>query len=169
MVRLIRMRQWCREKGVNHMTLSLGAILAQSYPAIPVGKTDQRVSVAWDKMTNETIAALAWHGLKQKGGDTNAGAGKAGTSVKDMVANVAQVVAKAETNTLGVRERETDPVAKELTELVNKSAAKHFRGKKPTPDEFKAWKALAREDAKLIALAQRRADEMAALEVDIDV
>lgn len=144
-------------------------VLSGTFPKVPVGKTGQLVEVDWSKMTVETIAALAWHGLKQKGGDTNAGAGKLGTSVKDMVANVAQVVAKAEANILGVRERETDPVAKELTALVSQQAAKHFRGKKPTADEFKAWKELAREDAKLIALAQKLSDMKAAVTVEIEL
>ena len=143
-------------------------MLITSFPKVPVGKTGKSVDVDWSVMDVDTIAALAWHGLKQKANDSNAGAAKAGTSEKDMIENVRAVVARHEANELAAT-RESDPVARELTKLATEHTAKFFRGKKPTPAEFTAKKNEYRGNAKLKELAQKLADMKAEAEIELDI
>lgn len=145
-------------------------VLSEQFPKVPVTSVDgELIQVDWGKMTDETIAALAWHGLKQKANDPN---GAKGLSDTAKVGNSRKVVDKAENNSLDVRERASDPVGRELTRLATEKANEHFRAKgykvaKIPADEWKAVMAKLRSHPALIKLAEQRAAETAELSIDL--
>jgi protein-disulfide isomerase-like protein with CxxC motif len=59
------------------MSANILSILNQRHTSVPYAKIDESFTVNWPAMTDEIIAHLAWHGLKQLTGDTGAGLKKA--------------------------------------------------------------------------------------------
>jgi len=139
------------------MTNTILNVLQTAYPQVPVTSIEgKRLPVAWDKMTVETIAFLAWHGAKQK---TNDRLGAKDMSNVEKLATAQKVVDALEANIIRMGgERETYLVAVELTALVNARLKAEFKGQaKPDAAAWAARREVLRGNATLQGLAEQAA------------
>jgi|SRR3954462_3034422 hypothetical protein len=94
--------------------MSINEVLVATYSQVPVTSIDGlKLAVDWSKMNAETIAHLAWHGLKQKANDPN-GAKDLSDSAKQ--GNSEKVIAAFEANEVRrTSDRIADPIEAELS------------------------------------------------------
>lgn len=146
-------------------------LLIEKFPSVPMTRSKGTVTrtVDWAKMSDDTLAHLIWHGLKQKANDP---LGAKDLSHNDAVGLFNKVVDQFEANELRATAiRATDNYEKELRTLAI-ALAKTIAGKTNVKvmSDGKMTRAFtelvekARANAALQAKARARADEMAELD-----
>jgi len=98
------------------MSHELYAALNNSWSKAPITSIKDEMEIVWNSMNVETIAHLAWHGLKQKVNDPN-GAKELTNSEK--WANSRKVLDSLEKNEFRIAStRSGDPIESELMKLA---------------------------------------------------
>lgn len=94
------------------MTSEIYTTLSESFASVPVTSTGFEMKPDWNKMDINTLAHLAWHGLKQKLNDPN---GAKDLSDSEKNGNSRKVLDSLEANEVRmVSGRTMDPVEAEL-------------------------------------------------------
>lgn len=151
--------------------MSIREILNAQYPRTPCTRDDMsnvHYDNDWDTVTDAMIARLAFHGRKQKQND---GLGSKDLTHADRVAIFMKTGDNIENDIWGAS-RESDPVGQEVKRLAHAQCRKHFKkvGKKVDADFYKSDEYKARFDeycrnADLVALAERRVNELDQIEL----
>lgn len=132
--------------------MTIHTMLNANYPSVRIPqKSGEARAIAWDGMSEETLAHLIYHGLKQKTSDSYSVF--KGTEAEKR-AQAQKVVDNLEKNDLRA-ERESDPVMVELKRLASARVSKERPNGMKAVDWIKSNKAKAIWD-KVIANSDYR-------------
>jgi hypothetical protein len=139
------------------MSHELFAVLKTEWSKAPITSIKEDMEVQWELMTVETIAHLAWHGLKQKLNDPN---GAKELSISDKRVNSRKVLDSLEKNEFRVASvRSGDPIEAELMKLARAIVANKLLSKGHKLKDYKM--------AELNTLADSMLAKYPAVEADL--